>query len=491
MTITYNGNDAANRLAATNVFPYTAIVEINGYGGNDELRGAFLHFNAVSGGVGNDTIYGGAMGNTLLGEDGNDLINSWQAGYSELFGGTGNDYLIGGNNGNLLDGGLGDDTLIGGEGTDIYVVNSLYDQISESYVPYYENDPNPRDSVLSSISWTLGNNIEDLSLTGAAANNATGNSLANTLTGNTAANILNGSIGADTMLGGEGNDTYEVDNTDDRVFETTTTTSTTNAGGTDLVRTSVSFSLNASAGVSFVENLWLNSSSAISGTGNALSNTIVAGGGNNTIDGLGGSDTVSYLYATARVSVDLRNSSAAQNTTSSGSDLIKNVENVSGSNFNDTLRGNNGINALIGNRGSDTLYGYEGNDILRGGTGNDVLYGGTGQDIFRFDTALTTSTVQNLDQIKDFVVADDTIQLENSIFTKLGATSLGTINSAYFKAISTGGATDSNDFIVYNKTTGALFYDADGGADGNTDGIQIATIGANLTTLGYTDFSLI
>ena len=104
----------------------------------------------------------------------------------------------------------------------------------------------------------------------------------------------------------------------------------------------------------------------------------------------------------------------------------------------------------------------------------------------------------NIDKITDFVVADDTIQLENAIFNNaaLSAIAANTALSStptlasYFKAITTGGTTDSNDYIVYNKTSGALYYDADGGTDGNADGVQIALLGTNLA-LTAADFVVI
>ena len=142
------------------------------------------------------------------------------------------------------------------------------------------------------------------------------------------------------------------------------------------------------------------------------------------------------------------------------------------------LQGANGNDVLIGASGADTLYGDANNDLLRGGAGNDILCGGSGNDFFRFDAALSTSTVKNVDQIKDFNPIQDTIQLENSIFTKFGASTTGTINSAYFRANTTGLAQDSNDYIIYETDTGKLFYDSNGSAAGGS--VQIALLGANL-----------
>ncbi len=123
---------------------------------------------------------------------------------------------------------------------------------------------------------------------------------------------------------------------------------------------------------------------------------------------------------------------------------------------------------------------------MRGGTGNDLLTGGAGRDVFRFDTVLGAA---NVDAVADFVAADDTIQLENSVFAVFGST-VGAIAAANFRAIANGGATDANDYLVYNKTTGALYYDANGSANGLTDAVQFATLDTNLT-LTAADFVLV
>lgn len=261
-----------------------------------------------------------------------------------------------------------------------------------------------------------------------------GSSGNDTILGYAGNDTIKGGSGSDLMLGGSGNDVYTVGSTGDRVFETTTVGGSTNAGGTDTVNSSISFSLAATTGVSFVERLTLTGTTAINGTGNALANTITG--------------------------------NAAAN----------------------VLRGGNGNDVLVGAAGGDSLYGDAGNDLLRGGTGNDVLYGGAGADLFRFDTALSSTT--NRDLVKDFDPVYDTIQLENSIFTRFGTATTGTIAAGNFRAIVTGGATDANDFLVYNKTTGALYYDADGSTHGLSDAVQIAVLGTGLA-LSSADFVLV
>jgi len=207
MTIFYYGTNLVNRINAKDVFPFDEPIAIYGYGGDDVIKGAFLHENTIYGGSGNDDIRGGCDKNIIYGDAGSDVISCWIADdLSSIYGGAGNDTLTGGNGGNILDGGKGNDTLTGGEGGDTYVIDSALDVINETYTPYWDNDPNPSDLVQSYVSFTLTEKLENLALLGKSSLSGTGNSLNNVVTGNSASNILSGAAGADSLIGNAGND---------------------------------------------------------------------------------------------------------------------------------------------------------------------------------------------------------------------------------------------------------------------------------------------
>ena len=324
----------------------------------------------------------------------------------QITGSSGSDILRGNDRNNIINGGDGNDILIGGFGNDIYIVDTNSDTITES-----TNAGN--DTVKSSVTFSLASiaNVENLTLIGAAIINGTGNALNNRLNGNTAANQLNGGLGLDTMLGGDGSDTYYIDNIGDVVTETNAIAST---GGTDLVNNYLAaYTLGTN-----VENGRIMATTAANMTGNALNNVIYAGVGNNSMDGLAGTDTLSYQYATTTGAVGVTLNLSALNASGqakasgiSGADLIKGIENIIGSNYNDTLTGNAGNNVLNGLLGADILNGGAGIDILIGGAGKDTLTGGLRNDSFDFDTYSEMGLGLTRDVITDFVRGQDKVDL--------------------------------------------------------------------------------
>ncbi|MEZ5960029.1 MAG: hypothetical protein R3C30_06325 [Hyphomonadaceae bacterium] len=219
----------------------------------------------------NDTLSGNALANTLTGAGGNDF----------LFGLDGADTLIGGVGADTLDGGSGADVMSGGDGDDTYVVDDAGDVTTELA-------DEGTDTVQAAVTRTLGANLENLILTGAAAITGYGNILNNAITGNSAANqlygfdgndILDGGAGADNMFGGNGDDTYYVDNAGDQ------TTEVSALGGIDTVISSVSRNLTA-----HIENLTLTGSANLTASGNSLNNTLTGNSGNNILYGYDGND---------------------------------------------------------------------------------------------------------------------------------------------------------------------------------------------------------
>jgi uncharacterized delta-60 repeat protein len=295
-----------------------------------------------------------------------------------------------------------------------------------------------------------------------------GTASADTLTGGSGNDTLNGGLGADTMIGGLGNDRYYVDNSGDRVVEALDE-------GNDIIYSSVSWALGE-----HVERLYLTGSNATTAIGNALANTlyghansapnVLTGGLGNDVyylgvgdsaveDDAGGIDRV-YTYADHTLADNVEH-------------LYLNVATAA------TLTGNELANSLRGHAGDDTLGGLSGNDTLNGGLGNDTLSAGDGRDSIRFDSMLNALT--NVDTITDYNVADDTIHLENAIFTAL--TTTGTLGLGSFRRGAA--AVDADDYLIYDDTTGALYYDADG--NGVAAAVQFAAFSA-APALTYADF---
>lgn len=420
-------------------------------------------------------------GSAAIGGTGNGLANI-------LTGNAGENALNGGSGDDRLDGAAGADTMNGGAGNDLFIVDNAADKAVEA-------SGAGTDTVQSLVSFTLAVNVERLVLAGTAAINGAGNAGANTITGNAAANVLNGLAGADTLAGGAGGDTYVVDNVGDKVVETSS------AGGTDLVKSSVSFALGAN-----VENLTLTGSDAVSGAGNDLANTLTGNNAANYLNGGGGADRMNggagddrYVVnnagdqvteASATGGTDGINSSVSytlgtnlENLTLTGTEAIDGTGNalanaLTGNGTRNVLSGGDGSDRIRGVGGSDTLAGGGGDDRLYGGSGADSLTGGSGKDGFHFDSALGSA---NVDTIADFSAASDTIFLDRDIFTGFAAN--GTLDAAAFRAGTA--AADADDRILYDAATGEIRYDPDGA--GGAAAVLFATVAAG-TALTNADF---
>lgn len=362
----------------------------NGSGDSlDNLVVANAGNNVLDGSSGRDTISfelavtgvtasiaSGAVGPQATGGSGSDTLLNFE----NITGGSGNDSLTGSDGGNEMRGGAGADTMVGGLGNDQYEVDDAGDVVVETSALATEID-----DVYSSITYSLSAlpNVENLHLDGGGFMHATGNALANFLEGGDGTNsligaegndTLDGGFGSDTMLGGDGNDVFVVNTATDLAIELP-------GQGTDLIRTTVSFSLVDTDGIGGnggnIENLELVGNGNIDGTGNDQNNILYAGPGNNVISGGGGTDTVSYAQSMVAVSVSLGTVGVGQSTGGSGTDTLNSIEWLEGSAFNDTLQGSIGADKLTGLKGNDTITSNQGgNDTILGGEGGDFIQAG-------------------------------------------------------------------------------------------------------------------
>ncbi|MCG6576058.1 serine 3-dehydrogenase [Pseudomonas sp. AF32] len=377
--------------------------------------------------------------------------------------GNGLNNLITGNAGaNSLSGGSGIDTLIGGTGNDIYVVDNVGDVVSETSTLASEID-----TVLSAVNWTLGANLENLTLLGTAAINGTGNALNNVLTGNTGDNVLDGGVGMDTLVGGEGNDNYVVDNLGDKVIELA-------GAGRDVILSAVSYTLSAN-----VEDGQLLGTAELNLVGNALDNSLIGNAADNVLNGLGGADSMDggagndvYVVDNVADTITEANASATEvdGVLSSVSyTLGTNLENLTltgaaaingtGNALDNVLTGNAGNNVLNGGAGNDQLNGGAGADTLIGGLGTDMLTGGESADRFVFEALNELGNGGIRDVILDF----NSLQGDKLDLSKLDANSLTTLNDAFSfidsNAFTGAGQLRFVDHVLYGNVNGDLAAD--------------------------------
>ena len=448
------GNALANLLVANDLGN-----ALSGGGGMDTLQGG-LGADALNGGTGADSMAGGGGDDSYVVDDAGDVVVELPGGGADtvfasidyvigaeierlvltgsaglsgtgnagaeaidgngganlLAGLAGNDTLSGGAGNDTLDGGAGADSLAGGTGNDLYLVDDAGDVVTEAAA-------GGADTVQASADFVLGAEIEILILDGAATNGP-GNGLANRLQANDLGNALNGLGGNDTLLGGAGNDTLDgglgADSLvgglgDDRyvIDEAGNVLVELAYGGADTVVAGISHTLGAE-----FEALLLTGSAGLSGTGNALDNTIVGNAGDNALAGLDGADllqggagndtldgglgadslvggTGDDLYLLDEAGDQVSEAAAGgADTIAAGFDVVLEAEIEAliltgtadllgtGNDLANTLAGNAGANLLLGLDGADTLLGGAGNDTLEGGSGADQMVGGAGDDQF-------------------------------------------------------------------------------------------------------------
>lgn len=410
--------------------------------------------------VGVEFMSPGTTNDTITGSAGDDQIN----------GGAGNDTINGGAGDDFIDGGIGADTMNGGAGNDTYVVDNVSDVVGEAA-------SQGTDTVLSSITYTISDSdVENLTLTGSAAINGTGNSSANVLTGNAAANtlaggggndtlyggagndILTASTGNDTLVGGAGNDYQNGEDGDDTyIFQ--------RGDGSDTIEDFAMVATTASSDISAAQSLGVSASGVVNTwvggyyfqtSSNSLLKLISAGSDTLSLQGGIKGEDLSFSWTgvgSDNLRIDIAGGPAGDSilidqwkTTAARVGLLSldgvgtmefQVAGAAGATLNGTtasemLFGIGGGESINGNGGNDIFYGGAGNDYLWGGAGTDSFFGGTGNDYENGasgDDKYIFKRGDGADYIEDFTVVQTSATADINAAAAVGVSASGTVNT--------------------------------------------------------------
>jgi len=429
--------------------------------------------NRLDGGAGSDTLSGGTGDDTyVVDSTGDKLTENVNAGIDKVessitwtlavnlenltllgsasVNGNGNaatNVIIGNSGSNILDGKAGADTMSGGAGNDTYYVDNAGDAVNET------SSGHGTDTIVSIISFALGQFLENLTLIGSAAINGTGNELANVITGNSAANIIDGGASSDRLDGAGGIDTVSY--------------------ATAAVGVTVDISQPSGTGIEGGDTDTLLNFENITGsahddtlTGNSTANVINGGAAADIMKGGAGNDTyyVDDIYDTV-----------TEVSAKDGIDTVISVVDYILGDFveNLTLAGSGNINAT-GNALNNILIGNAGNNHLDGGIGKDTMKGGAGNDIYVVDNIGDTLT-ENLDEGTDTVESSVTWMLGSNFenLTLIGGVAISGTGNALANVMTGNGA--NNTLVGGAGADSFVFLGAHFGVDTITDFIAIGT----------------
>jgi uncharacterized delta-60 repeat protein len=420
------------------------------------------------------TINGDAAANTITGTRGADILN----------GAAGNDTLNGGDGTDIITGGAGADSLQGGNGDDTFRVTG-----AELTGDTIDGGAGNNDTLQFTGNVALGGalslaNVETLDMRGFALSVQTTAAVdlsnlvllnGGAINGDATANTITGSGANDTINGGAGNDVLSGFSGDDTLSGSTGNDAIDGGDGNDII------------------------------VGGAGADTLLGGAGADTfriagadvngdvIDGGAGSDTLQFtgnvtlgsaftpvnleqldmggfglsVQTTALVDLSLLSLLNGGNINGDGG-----TNSITGTTGADNINGGGGIDYLRGGLGNDVLFGGAGADVIYGGAGNDLLFGGSSNagdgaaDTFVFNSALGAAT--NVDTITGFeATARDRIALDPTLFAAVVSNGTAALDNGEFYGSAGGNAADANDFILYDSSTGSLYYDADGNGAGS------------------------